>query len=81
MFPKELREKYHIGTVEEYKEMLGDLEGEIMYYQTFLIQTDHIPNKILEAQALDEEVDNYTEVLKYRKFARQEINRIKLLAP
>ena len=69
--------KYNMVSLDEYKEMFGDtLDTELTFYQTFLIQTDYIPNKIVEAQILGEELDDYTEILNYRKFARQEINRL-----
>ena len=46
---KELLEKYNMASLETYKEMFGDsLDTEKNYYRTFLIQTDHIPNKIIE---------------------------------
>ena len=77
---KEVLLKYNMVSLDRYKEMFGDtLDTEKTFYQTFLIQTDHIPNKIIEAQILDEEIDNYTEILNYRKFARQEINRLESL--
>lgn len=67
--PKEIAEKYHIADKEFYKD-------DLLYYETFLTQTDHIPNKIIEAQVLNIEVDDYTDILEYRQFAREEINRI-----
>ena len=64
-------------TLEQYKEMFGDTtDTEKMFYNTFLIQTDHIPNKIIEAQILNEDCDDYTEILNIRKQCRAEINRI-----
>lgn len=77
MITQELLEKYHMVTLEEYKEIFEDsIEVEIDYYKTFLIQTDHIPNKIIEAQILGEEVGDYTEILLSRKYARDKINKI-----
>lgn len=77
MITQELLEKYHMVTLEEYKEIFEDsIEVEIDYYKTFLIQTDHIPNKIIEAQILGEEVEDYTEILLSRKYARDKINKI-----
>ena len=41
--------KYNMTSLEEAKERHGDsLSTELTFYQTFLIQTDHIPNKITE---------------------------------
>ena len=42
MIPKEVYEKYHLASIKEY-------ETESEFYETFLIQTDHIPNKIIES--------------------------------
>ena len=41
MIPKEVYEKYHLADIAEY-------ETESTFYETFLIQTDFIANKILE---------------------------------
>ena len=87
MIPKEIYEKYHLADITEY-------ETESEFYETFLIQTDHISNKIIEslienladATVLDfisvfikfiaDVKVNYNDILKYRKFAREEINRL-----
>ena len=53
-----------------------DVENEAEIWQAFLNATDHIPNKIIEAQILGESTEDYTEILRYRQFARDEINRI-----
>lgn len=71
MIPKEVYTKYQLADITEY-------EYPQDFYHTFLIQTDHIPNKIIEAQILGEPVEDYTEILRYRQFARDEINRLKL---
>ena len=64
-------------TLEKYKEFFDDsAEVEVDYYKAFLIRTDHIPNKIIEAQILGEEVEDYTEILQARKYARKKINEI-----
>ena len=64
MIPKEIYEKYHLADITEY-------ETESVFYETFLIQTDFIPNKILEGVATSEE---YADELYCREFARQQIN-------
>lgn len=64
MIPKEIYEKYHLTDISEY-------ETEAGFYQTFLIQTDHIPNKILEGVATSAE---YADELYYREVARQQIS-------
>lgn len=47
-------------------------------WRIFLMVTDHIPNKIIEAQILGETAADYTEILRYRQFARDEINRLEV---
>ena len=69
MIPKEIYKKYLLADITEY-------ECPQDFYHTFLIQTDHIPNKIIEAQILGEPAEDYTEILRYRQFARDEINRL-----
>ena len=64
MIPKEIYEKYHLADISEY-------ETDSEFYETFLIQTDFIPNKILEGAATSEE---YADELYYREVARREIN-------
>lgn len=64
MIPKEIYEKYHLADITEY-------ETASEFYETFLIQTDFIPSKILEGVATSEE---YADELYYREFARQQIN-------
>lgn len=64
MIPKEIYEKYHLADITEY-------ETESAFYETFLIQTDFIPNKILEGVATS---SDYADELYYREFARQQIN-------
>ena len=88
MIPKEICEKYCGADISEY-------EDEAVFYQTFLIQTDHIPNKIIESfvenladatalnfisvfiQSIKDVKVKYNDILLYRKFAREEINRIR----
>ena len=87
MIPKEIYEKYHLADITGY-------ETESEFYETFLIQTDHIPNKIIESlienlagatalnfigvfiQFIADARIHYSDVLKYRKFAREKINRL-----
>ena len=69
MIPIEVLKKYEMAEKENY---LTELD----FYKTFLQQTDHIPSKIIEAQALGNEPKGYTEILNYRKYARNEINRL-----
>ena len=87
MIPKEVYEKYNLADITEY-------ESESVFYYTFLIQTDHIPNKIIESlienladatalnfikvfiKFLADVRVHYSDVLKLRKQAREEINRL-----
>ena len=64
MIPKEIYEKYHLADISEY-------ETDSEFYETFLIRTDFISNKILEGVATSEE---YADELYYREFARKQIN-------
>lgn len=57
MIPKEIYEKYHLADITEY-------ETESVFYEAFLIQTDFIPNKILEGVATSAD---YADELYYRK--------------
>lgn len=80
MISDELMKKYNLPTFSEWNEAveLGVYDNNKELCQVFLNCTDHIPNKIIEAQILGEEVDDYTEILEARKTARAEINRIEL---
>ena len=64
MIPKKIYGKYHLADITEY-------ETESVFYETFLIQTDFVPNKILEGAATSEE---YAEELYYREVARRELS-------
>lgn len=71
MIPESILTKYHIGQPDDY-ETAAD------FYQTLLAQTDHIPNKIIEAQVLGEPAEDYSEILQARKEARAELNRLEV---
>lgn len=64
---------YEINVFDEYMSE-NDIDKEV--WKIFLIVTDHIPNKIIEAQMLGEESKDYTNILKLRKTAREQINTI-----
>lgn len=93
MIPKDILEKYYMKTLDGYKEDFGDtIDTEKMFYETFLIQTDHIPLKIFEEyitfmvennvnvgnmkKFFNDVKEEYADVLEARKFAREEINRL-----
>lgn len=59
--------KYGLAPLEEFQ----DAGEEIEFYRSFLVLTDHIPNKILEGVATSEE---YANELYYREFARKQID-------
>ena len=86
----EMAGKYGLAPLEEFQNT-GD---EIEFYRSFLVLTDHIPNKIIESlienladatalnfitvfiQFLADVRIHYNDVLKLRKQARAEINRL-----
>lgn len=50
MFSEKLLKKYNMVSLEQYQNDLGTGQfSERVFYQTFLIQTDHIPLKIFES--------------------------------
>ena len=63
----EIAEKYGLAPLEEFQ----NAGEEIEFYRSFLVLTDHIPNKILEGVATSEE---YADELYYREFARKQID-------
>ena len=84
-----------MNSLENELELFGDNENTRRgWYETFLIQTDHIPNKIIESlvenladatalnfitvfiKSLADVRIRYSDVLKLRKQARAEINRL-----
>lgn len=72
--PEEMLKKYNMGNLDFYKKIFGNDNGsEKSFYQTFLQQTDHIANKLVEGVIKTEDC---TEELYYREIARQEIARL-----
>ena len=63
----EMAGKYGLATLEEFQ----NTGEEIEFYRSFLVLTDHIPNKILEGVATSEE---YADELYYREVARKQID-------
>ena len=86
----EMAGKYGLATLEEFQ----NTGEEIEFYRSFLVLTDHIPNKIIESlvenladatalnfitvfiQFIVDVRIHYSDVLKLRKKAREEINRL-----
>ena len=73
---EDLLVRYNMGNIEDYEALAGSKEkGKYDFYRTYLIQTDYVPNKIIEAQAMGEQVDqDYTEILQARAYAREQIS-------
>lgn len=67
MTMNEVAEKYGLAPLETFKEEFDEIE----FYESFLKQTDHIPNKILEGVATSAE---YADELYYREVARRQIS-------
>ena len=63
----EIAGRYGLAPLEEFQ----DAGEEVEFYRSFLVLTDHIPNKILEGVATSEE---YADELYYREFARKQID-------
>lgn len=75
--PDNLVEKYEIPSIDYFYGKTNNMDiAEICYCEYFLAKTDHISNKIIEAQILGKEIDDYTEILEYRQFARNRINEL-----
>lgn len=80
MISDKLITQYYITPLEQAIELFGETEGIKMHYQTFLQQTDHIPNKIME-KLLEDLADatllNFVEVfLKFIISVRTEYKEI-----
>lgn len=72
MIADELAARFHLPPLEDYP------FPELDYWQTLLIQSDYVANKVAEAAYLGETVDeDYTEALKARKYARKRINELR----
>ena len=77
MIKEELLKKYDMLSLKEYKDIFGDtLNTEITFLKTFLIQTDYIPNKLIESQIMTINCDDYTEELQTRQFCREQIDKL-----
>lgn len=63
----EIAGRYGLAPLEEFQ----NAGEEVEFYRSFLVLTDHIPNKILEGVATSEE---YANELYYREFARKQID-------
>lgn len=77
MIPQAILDKYEMDNLDHYIKGFGEKEGTLAFFLAFLTLTDHIPNKIIEAQILGNGFDDYTEILELRQQARDKINDIK----
>lgn len=74
MINNEILANCKMQTLEEYISLFGDAPiSLIAFYETFLRQTDYVAAKIAEGVAT---VEDYTNILGSRNFAREEINRL-----
>lgn len=71
---------YIMPELSEYKEQFGDTKStELMYYQTYLNQTDYVACKLAEAAYSGQVVaEDYTDILAQREVARQKINNLNM---
>lgn len=81
MIPQDILNKYGMKTLDGYKEDFGDsIDTEIVFYKTFLVQTDYIDNKILEGivygKSPEELKSKYGDILEIREYCREQINRL-----
>jgi len=68
---EEIAQRFSLPKIADYP------HSEREYWQTFLIQSDYVANKIAESIYLGEELDeDYTDVLHARKYARHRINEL-----
>ena len=65
-------------SLEEYRQDYGDTpDVEMLYYRTYLIQTDYVAAKLAEAVYTGVPLEqDYSEVLERRAYARQRINEL-----
>lgn len=78
MIPQEILNKYEMDNLDHYIKGFGEKEGTLAFCRAFLVLTDHIPNKIIEAQILENSIDDYKNILELRQQARDKINEMKI---
>lgn len=66
----EMAARYHLPPIQKYPHPTED------WYQTFLLQTDYVTAKLIEAVAMGESTEQYTDVIEARRIARECINAI-----
>lgn len=74
--PIELLIKYQMAFEgETFEDSMSHYEDEKHFYETFLIQTDHIPNKIIEYQYLGKSTGDLKEIVNIREECRNKIRQ------
>ena len=76
---EEQLQKYHMATLEQFLTDFSDnANNERLYYETFLIRTDHVVIRAAESLLIGESsgITDYLEIVKARKAARQRINEL-----
>ena len=77
MITEELLARYNMGSMDFFAQIEGEENAEAAFYQTFLLKTDYVPNKIVEAQTLGAQLDqDYTKILQARAYARQRLSEL-----
>ena len=74
-------QKYHMATLEQFKKDFGNVDEdqiERIYYETFLIRTDHVVIRAAESLLMAEPsgITEYLEIVKARRAARKRINEL-----
>ena len=76
---EEQLKKYHMATLEQFSTDFSDsADTERLYYETFLIRTDHVVIRAAESLLIGElsGITDYLEIVKARKVARQRLNEL-----
>lgn len=72
--PDKYLKKYNYPSLEESRNEWLD---EVDYYLTFLLITDHIPNKIIESQYVGNSTEDYSEIIEVRNQCRKAVNELR----
>ena len=77
MISEKVLEEYNVESLESrMKHGASEEQAEEDMLRNFLSNTDYVANKIAEAVFLNEETQDYTEILQMRKCARRRIDEI-----
>lgn len=78
---EEQLQKYHMATLEQFAADFSDnADTERLYYETFLIRTDHVVIRAAESLLIGEPagITDYLEIVQARKAARQRLNELEV---